>query len=297
MNAPLLEKCSKNENDPVAPASVWRNLDWGRLSHADAVVGALVEATQAAGEVALSFFRPGEKTSAAITKKTGGSPVTEADHAVNRQLEQKLRDVLPEAGWLSEESEDAPQRLDQDLLLVVDPIDGTRSFVAGERAWAISVGVIYRHRPVIGIVHAPALGESYVAVKNAGARLNGREIRVSDRTKLNAAARVAGPPAIAQELRDAGLEFDLLPKIPSLALRIAKVAAGALDAALVSANSHDWDIAAADLILEEAGGRLQSLDGRQIHYNRVGTRQGELAAASAPILAEITAAFLRAKPR
>lgn len=118
---------------------------------------------------------------------------------------------------------------------------------------------------------------------------------MSGRRKLNATARVAGPLSIAQELRDAGLEFDLLPKIPSLALRITQVAAGALDAALVSVNSHDWDIAAADLILHEAGGRLASFDGARVLYNRVGTRQGELAAAAMPILAEITAAALRAK--
>src|ERR1700691_1443733 len=294
MNAPLLKNRSKNEADSSSAVS-WRNLDWERLSHADAVVGAILGATGAAGDVALKFFRPGEKTSAVVTKKLGGSPVTEADHAVNRQLKEALRDILPEAGWLSEESEDSPERLDHDLVLVVDPIDGTRSFVAGELGWAIAVGVVYRHRPVIGIVHAPALGETYAAVKNAGGRLNGREIHVSGRRKLNVAARVAGPLGIAQELRDAGLEFDLLPKIPSLALRITQVAAGALDAALVSVNSHDWDIAAADLILHEAGGRLASFDGAQVLYNRVGTRHGELAAASMPILAEITAAALRAK--
>lgn len=269
--------------------------DWNSLAPTDGLVAALVEITETAGDLAHGFFRPGAKTSAAISKKTGGSPVTEADHAVNRYLEQRLRDILPEAGWLSEESEDSPERLEQDLVLIVDPIDGTRSFVVGERGWAIAVGVIYRHRPVIGIVHAPALGETYVAVKNAGARLNGREIRVTDRTRLDATALVAGPFTIAQELRAAGLEFDLLPKIPSLALRVTKVAAGALDAGLVSANSHDWDIAAADLIVDEAGGRLASLYGRQILYNRAGTRHSELAAASVPILAEITAAAIRAK--
>jgi myo-inositol-1(or 4)-monophosphatase len=136
-----------------------------------------------------------------------------------------------------------------------------------------------------------------VAVRNAGARLNGREIRVTGRTRLDATALVAGPLAIAQELRDAGLQFDLLPKIPSLALRITKVAAGVLDAGLVSANSHDWDIAAADLIVDEAGGRLASLYSRQLLYNRPGTRHGELAAASVPILAEITAAAIRAKAK
>ncbi len=272
-----------------------RDLGWERLSHEDDAVIALVDATRAAGRLALDFFRPGERTSAAITRKAGGSPVTEADHAANRYLEHELREMLPDAGWLSEESEDSPTRLDRDLLLIVDPIDGTRSFVAGDLGWAVAVGVIYKQRPVIGIVHAPALGETYVAVGNAGARLNGREIRVGGRNRLDADARIVGPLKMAQELREAGLVFDLLPKIPSLALRITKVAAGALDACLVSANSHDWDIAAADLIVAEAGGRLAGFDGRQILYNRAATQHGELAAGSVPILAEIGAATHQAK--
>jgi myo-inositol-1(or 4)-monophosphatase len=292
MSAPPLKKSIEGEREARAPG--WRDLDWERLSHEDAAIVALVEATRAAGVLALDFFRSGERTSAAITKKAGGSPVTEADYVVNRYLEMKLRKILPDAGWLSEESEDSSERLDRELVLIVDPIDGTRSFVAGDRGWAIAVGVIYRHRPVAGIVHAPALGETYVAVKNAGARLNGREIHVSGRPQLDRNARLAGPLSFAQQLRGAGFEFELLPKIPSLALRITKVAAGGLDACLVSANSHDWDIAGAEIILDEAGGRLRTLDGRPILYNRAGTRHGELAAGSASILTEIGRAAMRA---
>jgi myo-inositol-1(or 4)-monophosphatase len=293
MIAPLLKKRSRRETGSVAMG--WRDLDWERLAHDDALVVELVEATRAAGQLAFNFFRSGEKTSATITRKTGGSPVTEADHAANRCLELKLRKILPDAGWLSEESEDSLERLNQELVLIVDPIDGTRSFVAGDPGWAVAVGVIHRQRPVIGIVHAPALGETYVAVKNAGAQLNGSGIRVSGRAHLEKGVRVAGPVAFAQQLHDAGLEFELLPKIPSLALRIAKVAAGEVDACLVSANSHDWDIAAAEIILDEAGGGLATLDGRQVLYNRVGTRHGELVAGSSPILAEIGAAVMRAR--
>jgi myo-inositol-1(or 4)-monophosphatase len=295
MSTPLLKERTGADHQVATTGS--RNFDWQRLSHEDEVVITLLDAARAAGQLALNFFRAGEKTSAAITRKAGGSPVTEADHAINGYLERKLRALLPDAGWLSEESEDSTERLGRDLVLVIDPIDGTRSFVAGELGWAIAVGVVYKQRPVIGIVHAPALGETYVAVKNAGARLNGREIRVSNRAHLDADAHVAGPLAIAEELREAGLVFKLLPKIPSLALRITKVAAGALDACLISANSHDWDIAAADLIVEEAGGRLADFDGREILYNRGVTRHGELAAASMPILGEIGAAVGQARAR
>ncbi len=269
--------------------------DWYGLSPNDAIVAALVEITLAAGDLALGFFRAGAKTSAAISKKAGGSLVTEADHAVNRYLEPRLRSLLPDAAWLSEESADSPERIQQDLLLVVDPIDGTRGFAAGERAWAVAVAVVYRQRPVVGIVHAPALGETYVAVKNGGAQLNGHGICCSARKGLDASALVAGPLSMASELRAVGLEFDLLPKIPSLALRIAKVAAGALDAGLVSANSNDWDLAAADVIVNEAGGRLTSLYGRELFYNRTGTQHGELIAGPMPILSQITGAMMQAR--
>ncbi|TAL77654.1 MAG: 3'(2'),5'-bisphosphate nucleotidase CysQ [Beijerinckiaceae bacterium] len=269
--------------------------DWKNFAPSDAVVPALAEIVCTAGDLAMGFFRPGAKTSAAISKKAGGSPVTEADHAVNRYLEDKLRSLLPEAGWLSEESPDNDERVSQDLVFIVDPIDGTRAFAAGERSWAVSVAVVYRKRPVIGIVHAPALGETYLAVKNGGAQLNGAPISCSSRVKLDASALVGGPLFMAAELRGLGLQFDLIPKIPSLALRIAKVASGMLDAALVSVNSNDWDIAAADLIVNEAGGRMTTLYGRELLYNKSSTKHGELIVGPQPILAQISGAFIEAR--
>lgn len=269
--------------------------DWFGLAHSDPFVAALVEIARTAGDLALGYFRPGAKTSAAVSKKSGGSPVTEADHAVNSYLEQKLRPLLPDAGWLSEESADSRDRLDQDLVFVVDPIDGTRGFAMGELAWAVAIAVVYRHHPVVGIVHAPALGETYVAVKNGGAQLNGQPIAVSTRKRLDASALFAGPLPMASELRSVGLQFDLLPKISSLALRIAKVATGAIDAALVSANSNDWDIAAADIIVSEAGGRLTSLYGRELLYNRDKTQHAELIAGPQQILDRISGAIMQAR--
>ncbi|MGO9005255.1 MAG: 3'(2'),5'-bisphosphate nucleotidase CysQ [Beijerinckiaceae bacterium] len=283
---------SAGQQDPGRPGDRGSGMAAG-LSHADPLVRALVETTRTAGSLALGFFRSGEKTNATISYKAGGSPVTEADEAVNRYLEQELRKLLPAAAWLSEESVDTFERLAQDLVLVIDPIDGTKAFAAGLPAWAVAVALVFRSRPIVGIIHAPALSQTYVAVHNCGARLNDSEIHVSALTKLRAGATVAGPQRLAQNLLNAGLSFDLLPKIPSLALRIAHVAAGTLDAALVSENSHDWDIAAADLILDEAGGLLTSLDGDAPTYNRRDTRHGILVAAPLPIVAQIHAAVSR----
>src|SRR5579871_3774843 len=102
----------------------------------------LIDAAREAGEVALRFFRPGAETSAAVHSKAGGSPVTAADLAADRLLGERLADAFPEAGWLSEETADNPGRLERRALIVVDPIDGTRAFVAGDARWAVCAALI-----------------------------------------------------------------------------------------------------------------------------------------------------------
>ncbi len=294
INMPTLSKQVSGDKREAADMSrsqaMDQALDGESLSHDHPLVGGLVEAARGAGEIARAYFRPGEKTTAGINKKADGSPVTEADLASNLFLEARLRALMPEAGWLSEESADPPGRMEHDFVLVVDPIDGTRSFAAGDPVWAVSLALVHRQRPVIGVVHAPALDETYVAVKDSGARLNGKAISVSRRPQFDAATRVAGPLGFAQRLRKASLDFELMPRIPSLAVRISKVAAGALDVALISANAQDWDIAACDLVVTEAGGRLINLRGRQPLYNRVHTLHGELVAGSDALLTHFTAA-------
>ncbi len=267
-----------------------RHVTLSPISHGDGLAASFVEAARGAGALALAFFRPGAATSAGISHKPGGSPVTEADHLVDRFLKQHLETLVPQAGWLSEETKDTAARLSNDIVLVVDPIDGTRAFMKGHGAWAIAIALVEHGRPLIGVVHAPALGETYVAVSGAGARLNDKPIEVSKIAALGAGARVAAPEFLAERLREAGLQFALQPKFPSLALRFANVASGALDAGFASENARDWDIAAADLILHEAGGRLAGLDGRAIVYNRRDTRHGLLTAAPAQIHAEVNAA-------
>jgi myo-inositol-1(or 4)-monophosphatase len=119
----------------------------------------LIDAAREAGAIALTYFRPGERTSARIDYKAGGSPVTEADFAVDAFLRARLGAAFPGAGWLSEETEDDPRRLACSNILIVDPIDGTRGFLAGDPRWAVSIALVVAGRPVAGVVHAPALAE------------------------------------------------------------------------------------------------------------------------------------------
>ncbi len=257
----------------------------------DALAASFVDVMRDAGELALGYFRQGAKTSAEVTTKPGGSPVTEADFLVDRFLKEKLEALVPAAAWLSEETADTDARLSNSLVLIVDPIDGTRAFVNGDATWAIAVGLIADGRPIMGVIHAPALKETYVATKGQGAFLNGQPIAVSKCPSINSTARVSGPSPLALSLNATGMQFSLQPKIPSLAMRIARVASAHLDAAFASEHAHDWDIAAADLILNEAGGVLSSLQDGPLIYNRSDTQHGLLTAAPAQIHAQITDAF------
>ncbi len=226
-------------------------------------------------------FSHGEATSARVHTKHGGSPVTAADLAVDRYLHERLRAAFPDAGWLSEETTDDLARLDKASLLVVDPIDGTRAFLAGDPRWTVSIALVLDGRPIAGVVHAPALGETYAAALGCGARLDGAPIFVSAQP-AHERALVCGPKSMIAALASAaGIEFEAAPRIPSLALRLARVASGALDIAIASANAHDWDVAAADVILSEAGAHLTNAHGQTLRYNTNKTRHGALLACGA----------------
>jgi myo-inositol-1(or 4)-monophosphatase len=238
-----------------------------------------------AGEIAMAYFRPGARTSAAISYKDGGSPVTEADFAVDRFLFEAAPALVPEAGWLSEETADSPARLAQSRVFIVDPIDGTFAFSRGDTRWAVSIALVEEGRPVLGVIHAPALEATFVAAAGGGAQLNGQPIRVSGRAGL-AGARIVAPRGLAGYFARSAYNFDLQTRTPSLALRLADIAAGHNDLAIASKDSRDWDIAAADVILTEAGGILSELEGAPLRYNRPELRRDMLVAAPQSLFPE-----------
>ncbi len=243
-----------------------------------------------AGELALGYYRPGAQTVAQVERKAGGSPVTEADHAVDQFLADRLRILLPQAGWLSEETLDTPDRLNNELVFIVDPIDGTRAFMAGDPRWGISIALVQAGRPLWGVLYMPALDETYSACAGLGATCNGSPIHVTNRREL-AGGRIAGPEPLLANMRHRGLTFETEPKIPSLAYRMARVASGSLDAGIASTNACDWDIAAVDLILHEAGGTLTDLHGRRPTYNAPVPRHDVLIGTSVQLHEEMTSSL------
>ena len=246
------------------------------------------QAALEAGVVAMAHFRPGAQTSAPIHYKEGGSPVTDADLAVDRLLRDRLSAFDPAIGWLSEETEDDPQRLDRSLVWVVDPIDGTRSFAAGKRDWCIAIGLLAEGEPVLGVLHVPALGKTYQAYRGGGAWLNGASLRVTATTNTQG-ARLVGQDATLDQVERGGGAFTRLPKVHSLAYRLAHVADGSADAGLSSKNPHDWDLVAAHALIHEAGGLMKQIDGRELNYNRASTRHPAVLAGHPLLVADLCA--------
>jgi myo-inositol-1(or 4)-monophosphatase len=226
-----------------------------------------------AGALALSMFKTPLKN---WTKGEALSPVSDADIAVDKLLHARLAD--DGIAWLSEESVDDPVRLDARYVWIVDPIDGTRAYIGGLADWSVSAALVEDGRPVAACLFAPVGDEFYMAVAGLGARRNGTAIAATPGAGLDQ-AHVAGPRKFLERLAAITAPFEVMPRTHSLALRLARVAEGSFDAAIAGGNSHDWDLAAADLLVHEAGGALTSFDGSSVTYNRPVPRHGMLVAA------------------
>ena len=248
----------------------------------------LVDTVREAGALALSMFR----TELRMWTKGASSPVSEADIAVNDLIEKRLRSATPDHGWLSEESVDDPARLEKPLVWIVDPIDGTRGYLAGREDWCVSIALVEGSAPLIAAVFAPATDEFFFAARGQGASCNGVPIHATPGDALDF-TRVAGPKPLVERLNPSQDDLVLYPRIGSLALRLCRVADGRIDAAFAGGQSRDWDLAAADLIVNEANGRMTSLSGDAIVYNRPDVTHGVLVAAGRERHARIVEHFLK----
>lgn len=240
---------------------------------------------QRAGEegarLALSYFRRNPQ----VWEKEGGSPVSEADFAVDKRLGELLLAERSGYGWLSEETADSEARLGRERAFVVDPIDGTRAFLLGSKEWTISLAVVEAGRPVVAVLVAPALGITFHGVIGEGAYAAGQRLAAGTREVLTDARFASSRRyASAVEARGRGQK----PRfVASLAYRIALVASGEVDVAIAKSNARDWDLAAADLLVHEAGARLAPLGGGKLRYNQRDTTHPTLIAANPALLRDV----------
>lgn len=219
------------------------------------------EVCREAGRMAMRQW-PGAGHALKSWDKVPGSPVCEADLAVDAFLKRELGALLPAAGWLSEETVDAPHRLDRGLIWLVDPIDGTRDFIRGRSGWAVSVALISAGKPLLATLVAPARDEEWFAVAGQGATLNGNALGASRRTAL------PGARVPADSLPKEDLDLVTVEKPNSIALRIAMVADDRADLLATLRWGYEWDIAAAALIAREAGAAVSDAFGQPLTYNK-----------------------------
>ncbi|MEM1299833.1 MAG: 3'(2'),5'-bisphosphate nucleotidase CysQ [Pseudomonadota bacterium] len=243
----------------------------------------LLDAAKAAGEIAMKHFRTGVKT----YTKGDDSPVSAADLEINEMLEGMLPAARPGYGWLSEETEDGTQRLGCDRVFIIDPIDGTRSFIAGEEGFSVAMAVADRGQVTSAVVHLPAREETFSATLGHGAYKNGAVIGVSGtedpahatvltaRKQMDATNWPGGVPPLTRYFRS------------SLAWRMCLVAEARFDAMLTFRAAWEWDIAAGALIAAEAGAMVTTGDGGPFAFNAPGAKQPGVIAAPPPLHARL----------
>ncbi|MDX2484336.1 MAG: 3'(2'),5'-bisphosphate nucleotidase CysQ [Pseudodonghicola sp.] len=249
----------------------------------------LTEAARAAGEIACSYTGPEARR---WDKPDGAGPVTEADLAVNDMLEQRLRAARPDYGWLSEESDDNAERLGRDRVFIIDPIDGTRAFTEGARTWAHALAVAEHGVVTAAVVYLPMCDLLYSAARGRGAQLNGAAIAPRDTQDLDQAEILATRPNMAAQHWRAGAVPDFRRAYrPSLAYRMALVAQGRYDGMLTLRPSWEWDVAAGDLILHEAGAICTDRRGARLRFNNPRPQVNGVIAAGRPLYDRLSAAL------
>ena len=243
----------------------------------------LMATVRKAGALALEYFETDLKT----WDKGGDHPVTEADIAVDTLLRERLTGARPGYGWLSEETADDLNRLERRRVWIADPIDGTRAFMRQVPEFTICVALVEDGAPLLGAVYNPAKDEFFEAVRDGGARLNGRRIAPSTVNDSGEAHFLTGKRNMTYFDWPKPGEDMLCTWMNSIAYRMALVACGRFDAAISMAGKHDWDIAAADLILTEAGARCTTVQNGGFVYNRERPRHPNLIACGPNLHSEL----------
>lgn len=224
----------------------------------------LTDAALAAGNIARKFFQENPET---WDKGDNQGPVTEADLAIDRMLHGELLKAQPDYGWLSEETEDSTSRLTQPRVFIVDPIDGTRAFIAGKETFAHSLAIAEDGEIVTAVVHLPMKGLTYSATKDGGAFLNGKPINASNKQDIASARVLITRPTLSPDLWPGGVP-DLSPNFrPSLAYRMCLAADGSFDGMLTLRDTWEWDVAAGDLIAREAGATVTTRKNLPARFN------------------------------
>ncbi|WP_323005453.1 3'(2'),5'-bisphosphate nucleotidase CysQ [Pseudorhodobacter sp.] len=224
----------------------------------------LVNAARDAGVIAMRYFR---RSPQVWDKGDGAGPVSEADLAVNTMLATRLRTARPDYGWLSEESPDSAARLSSQRCFIVDPIDGTRTFIDGQDSFAHSLAVVEAGEVIAAAVYLPAKNRMYSAHATSDAYLNGQPIRASLQAQVAGATALTSKPNMLAAHWPGGVPDLRRSFRPSLAYRLCLVAQGRFDSMFAFRPTWEWDIAAGALIATRAGATVSDAKGAALRFN------------------------------
>ena len=223
---------------------------------------AVISAVQEAADLAFGQWREGKTPAAKVWEKSKGDPVSEIDLAVDALLNERLAAILPEAAWLSEETVDDPVRLDAKRVGLVDPIDGTRDYIRGRSGWCVSVALVENGVPIFAMMAAPAQAKTWIAHAKLGVTCNGERLSTSTRQDF------AGSRVPTDDLSAVDRDLVIVEKPNSIAMRMTMVACDRADLVATLRWGHEWDVAAAHLVAQEAGALVTNALGQPIRYNK-----------------------------
>lgn len=242
-----------------------------------------------AGEVAIERLKRGVQ----VWEKSPGQVITDVDIELNRLIRTRLTGSREDYGWLSEEEVRLAEPDQLRPTFLVDPIDGTRALIRGEPGFCVSLALIFGGETLAGVLFNPMTGEMFTAMTGDGACLNGLEIRSSAASEVDTCLIVGQSRVFRNALRWPCIRH-LEPMPNSVAYRIALVASGVCDAAVALGDKADWDLAAATLILSEAGGCACDRTGQSFRYGGGDPRLAGVVAAGANLHPLIMDAVLNA---
>ncbi|MBO5260589.1 MAG: inositol monophosphatase [Agathobacter sp.] len=235
------------------------------------IIVQIQQAVKEASRIMLSAKRVEESVS---SKEGHANFVTTYDKKVQEQLKARLLEILPEAHFCGEEGEDAATDINKGYVYIVDPIDGTTNFIKDFKVSAISVGLAHNGHMKAGVVYNPYLDEMFSAVAGQGAYLNGNPIHVS-KAPLSEALVIFGTSPYNQELAERS--FRLAYEYFTQAMDVRRTGSAALDLCSIASGRAElyfelilqpWDYAAGSLIVEEAGGRVTTVDEEPIRFDQ-----------------------------
>ena len=206
--------------------------------------------------------------------KDDNSPVTIADKTADRIIREHLRKMFPSHAFLTEESEDDKSRLENDYVWIVDPVDGTKDFVAKDGGFTTNIALAYKHEAVVGVVVVPLTGEIYYAAKGMGAfyRKDGvtKRIHVNDKLdNLIVYRSVFHSTKNEEEMFEKHKDKIARVEKWGSALKPCRIAQGLGELTYrLTDGTKEWDTAASQVIVEQAGGIFLDTKGQRIMYNR-----------------------------